>query len=97
MCMLHLNSQVRQYDGFTPRRRVFGTTPKIPIGSVGSRNFNDFVLRKNPPCDAIGRIFKMLFFGAEFKFAVGRLFSELGNAGFFFSGRRIFFRNESGK
>ena len=38
---LHLNSEVRQYDGFTPGRRVLGRAPKWPIGTVGNRNFTD--------------------------------------------------------
>ena len=36
MAMMHLNSKVRQYDGFTPGRRVFGGTPKLRIGGGGS-------------------------------------------------------------
>ena len=42
MAALHLNSQVRQYDGFTPGQRVFGRTPKLPIGTVSNPNFTDF-------------------------------------------------------
>ena len=47
--MLHLNSQVRQNDGFTPRRRVFGRTPKIPIGTVDNPLCKDFKNPKNTP------------------------------------------------
>ena len=43
MDALHLNSQVQQYDGFTSGQRVFGRTPKLPIGKVGNPNFADFV------------------------------------------------------
>ena len=39
MAALHLNSQVQQYDGFTPGQRLFGRTPKLPIGAAGSPNF----------------------------------------------------------
>ena len=42
MTTMRLNSQVRQFFGFTPGRRVFGRAPKIPIGDVGSPNFEDF-------------------------------------------------------
>ena len=43
MAALHLNSQVQQYDGFTPGQRVFGRTPKLPIGTAGNPNFSDFM------------------------------------------------------
>merc|ERR1712112_176904 len=43
MTALHLNSQVQLYDGFTPGKRVFGRTPKLPIGTVGNPNFPDFM------------------------------------------------------
>ena len=36
LTMLRLNSQVRQYDCFTPARRVCGRTPEMPIGAVGN-------------------------------------------------------------
>ena len=39
MITMPLNSQVRQYDGFTPGRRVFGRTPEVPIGAVGNPFF----------------------------------------------------------
>ena len=42
MAALHLNSQVQQYDGFTPGQRVFGRTPKLPIGAADNPNFTDF-------------------------------------------------------
>ena len=42
MAALHLNSQVQQYDGFTPGQRVFGRKPKLPIGAAGNPNFTDF-------------------------------------------------------
>ena len=49
--MLHLNSQVRKYDGFTPGHRVFGRTHKIPIGAVGNPNFCDFMDPADSPVD----------------------------------------------
>ena len=42
MAALHINSQVRQYDGFTPGHRVSGWAPKLPIGTLGNPNFADF-------------------------------------------------------
>ena len=42
MCILHLNSEVRQYDGFTTGRSVFGRTPKLPTGPADIPNFRDF-------------------------------------------------------
>ena len=42
MAMMHMNSQVQQYDGFTPGQRVFGRTPKLPIGSIDNPFFGDF-------------------------------------------------------
>ena len=49
MTALHLNSQVQQYDGFTPGQRVFGRAPKLPIGTVGNPNFSDFMKPVTPP------------------------------------------------
>ena len=43
----HLNSKVRHFGGFVPRRRVFGRGPKMPIGTVFSLNFEDFVNPKD--------------------------------------------------
>ena len=37
MAMMRLNSQVRQFEGFTPRQRDFGRTPKMQIGTVAIR------------------------------------------------------------
>ena len=42
MTMMHLNSQVQQYDGFTPGQRVFDRTPKLPIGAIGNPFCEDF-------------------------------------------------------
>ena len=42
MTMMHLNSHVRQFGGFTPGQRVFGRAPKMPIGAVGNPHFDDF-------------------------------------------------------
>ena len=41
MTTMRLNSKVRQYVGLTPGRRVFGRTPKLPIGEAGSPFFRD--------------------------------------------------------
>ena len=47
--MMRLNSQVQQYDGFTPGQRFLGRTPKLPIGAVGNP-FSKILRtrRKNP-------------------------------------------------
>ena len=44
--MMRLNSQVRQFGGFAPGRRVSGRTPKMPIWDIGNPFFEDFT---NPP------------------------------------------------
>ena len=49
MDALRLNSQLQQYDGFTPGQRVFGGTPKLPIGTVDNPNFNDCMNPKTAP------------------------------------------------
>ena len=36
MAKMRLNSQVRQYGGFTPGGKVSGRTPKLPIGAARS-------------------------------------------------------------
>ena len=43
MTMAHLNSQVQQFGGVTHVQRVFGATPKMPIGAVGNPHFGDFM------------------------------------------------------
>ena len=48
---LRVNSQVPKYDGFTPRRRVFGRTPKMPLGAAGNPIFCDFTNQDRPPSD----------------------------------------------
>ena len=47
--MLQLNSQVQEYDGFTPVRRVSGRAPKMAIGSVDNPFFNDFTNPEDSP------------------------------------------------
>ena len=49
LSMLHLDSKVHRYDGFTPGQRVFGRAPKMPIGTVGNPNFSDFTNRNDCP------------------------------------------------
>ena len=42
MTTMRLYSQAQQYDGFTPRQRVFGRTPKLPIWEIDNPFFEDF-------------------------------------------------------
>ena len=42
MTTMRLNSQVRQFGGFAPGKRVFGRTPRMPIGTIGNPYFEDF-------------------------------------------------------
>ena len=49
MTTMRLNSQVRQFGGFAPGRRVFGRTPKMPIGAAGNPHFDDFMNQKEAP------------------------------------------------
>ena len=51
MCMIRLDSEARQYGGFAPARRVFGRSPKLPIGYVDNPHFKDFTYRNDPPCN----------------------------------------------
>ena len=44
-----LKSQVRQFAGFAPGKRVFGRTPKIHIGEIGNPHFDDFANPKDAP------------------------------------------------
>ena len=41
MITMRLNSQVPQFGARTPGKRVFGLSPKMPIGAVGSPHFPD--------------------------------------------------------
>ena len=49
MTMMRLNAQVRQFGGFAPGQRVFGRTPKIPIGAIGNPHFEDFTNPEDSP------------------------------------------------
>ena len=49
MAMMRLNSQVRQFGGFAPGRRVFGMAPEMPIGAGGNPRFDDFTDPKEAP------------------------------------------------
>ena len=49
MRMLRLSSKVPKYDGFTPGRRVFGRSPKLPIGAAGGPHFRDFTTLSDSP------------------------------------------------
>ena len=49
MCILHLNSQVGRYDGFTPGRRVVWRAQKLPIGAAGGPHFRDFTTPNDTP------------------------------------------------
>ena len=42
MTTMRLNSQVRQFEGFAPGRRVFGRTPKMPIWDIDNPFFEYF-------------------------------------------------------
>ena len=42
MTTMRINSQVRQFGGFAPGKRVFGRTPKMPIWDIGNPFFEDF-------------------------------------------------------
>ena len=42
MAALHLNSQVQQYDGFTPRQRAFWAGAEITDWEGGQPEFSDF-------------------------------------------------------
>ena len=42
MCIPRMNSQVPQYDGFTPGQRDFGRSPKLQIGAADGPHFRDF-------------------------------------------------------
>ena len=45
MCIMRLNSHVHQYDGYTLGRRVFGRSPRLPIGAVGIRTLEVFRIK----------------------------------------------------
>ena len=47
--MLRLNAQVRQYEGFTPGRRVSGRTPTLLIWAAGSPRFRGFMNPNDSP------------------------------------------------
>ena len=49
MKMMHLNSNVQQLDGFAPGKRVFGRTPKIPIGASGGPHFRISRIQRSRP------------------------------------------------
>ena len=50
MCILQLNAQVPQYNGFAPGRRVCGMAPKLPIGTVDAPLFIGAIYNNDAPC-----------------------------------------------
>ena len=57
MGTLHLDSKIQQYDCYTPRRWLFGGTPKIPIGAFGNPFKHDFMNPADSPASKThGRI-----------------------------------------
>ena len=46
---MRLNSHAQQFGGAAPGRRVFGTTPRMPIGAVGNPHFEDSMHPKEAP------------------------------------------------
>ena len=49
MCMMHLNSQVQPYGGFTNGQRVFGRGPKLSIGAVDNPHFKGAIYQNGSP------------------------------------------------
>ena len=54
---MHFNSPAHQCDGFTPGRRVFGRTPKMPIGAAGNPFYNESM---NPADSLVARARRVL-------------------------------------
>ena len=46
---MRLNSEILQYAGITPGQRVFGGSPKLPIGAVDNPTFKDCVATNETP------------------------------------------------
>ena len=99
MATMRLNSQVRQFGGFTPWKVIFGRAPKMPIGPVGNPHFEDFT----NPAEAsttkthhlIGIIQKIrqaslsAYFSGKLNSELRKRIRESGN-GAFFSGQTFF-------
>ena len=61
MATMRLNSQVQQYDGFTPGKRVFWRGPKLPIGAVGNPFFEYFMNPADAPTAETQNLISMIF------------------------------------
>ena len=49
-----------QYDGFTPRRRVSGRAPVLPIETAGNPHFRDRTNPNDPPVAQTKRVFSVI-------------------------------------
>ena len=49
MTTMQLNSHVRQFEGFAPRRRIFGRAPEIPTEAIGNPHFEDYTKPREAP------------------------------------------------
>ena len=102
--MLRLNSQVWQFGGLTPGRRVRGRDPKMPIGAAGSPHFADFANPTGPPETKTHNLLGVIrqisetSLGADFNgilnLRLNRRFRHIQNGGFF-SGNQRFIGHES--
>ena len=61
MTTMRLNSQVHQYGGFTPGRRVFGRTPKLAIGAGDNPFFGDFINPLEEPTAKTHNLISIIF------------------------------------
>ena len=61
MTMMRLNSQVQQYDGFTPGERVFGRARKLPIGAFGNPFFEYFMNPLEAPAEKTHNLISIIF------------------------------------
>ena len=89
---MRLNSQVRQFGGFAPGGRVSARTPKMPIGTVGSPHFADFMSPKEAQSTKTHHLLVIIrrirqassaeAFNGELNLRLNRRFRQSANEGF---------------
>ena len=100
MTMVRLNSHVHRSVAPTPGRRVFGRTPKMPIGAVSNPNFADFTKPKEAGTTKTHHLLVVIRqirqaslaadFNGELKLRSNRRFRQLRNGGDFLGAIRVF-------
>ena len=97
MTMTHLNSQVQQLGRFAHGQRVLGRAPKMPIDTLGTPHFSDFMNPKEAPVTKTHHLLGTIHqirqssttedFNGKLSLRLNRRFRQSANGGFSWANR----------